>query len=325
MTERGWGESGKNRRKALCHRHRRLPTWVGNRGKSGPCHMVVASPGQEGRHDPADPPADRPADTGGSHRLPSQPPWPDQGRRSRCHDLAVQRRGAGERAVVAHLQGTRPHARRAAARRRGIRHAGGDPLGRSGAGRCAGVRSRQPDGGRAGETVRLQQRLSRPLSVAVRRQGWRPLPAGGQPRVRQSAADVRRAEERARKDPRTGRGRDGGGRRLGGRDRPRRRNVEGRPRQQVQPPPLGQHADGSLRSRGGPRSAEDVGRSGRAQGAGHAQQLRRRQHAVGHVADLRGELQRLLRRRYGQARSEGGEALRPRPFRLWLGAPRRAF
>ena len=36
------------------------------------------------------------------------------------------------------------------------------------------------------------------------------------------------------------------------------------------------------------------------QGAGHAQQLRRRHHAVGHLAHLRGELRRLLRRRSRQ-------------------------
>ena len=62
------------------------------------------------------------------------------------------------------------------------------------------------------------------------------------------------------------------------------------------------HADTPMEITGpaaGHERAEDQGRSDRPPRPRHAQQLRRRHHAVGHVAHLRGELQRLL---LGQAR-----------------------
>ena len=99
-----------------------------------------------------------------------------------------------------------------------------------------------------------------------------------------------------------GRGRDGRARRLGRRDRARRRHLEGRRRQQVCPPHLGQHADATS---SGPAAGHDKLKTSAdptgTQGARHVQQLRRRQDAVGHLADLRGELQRLLRRRRREA------------------------
>ena len=66
-----------------------------------------------------------------------------------------------------------------------------------------------------------------------------------------------------------------------------------------------------VRPGGRPRQAQDLGRSDRPQGARHAEQLRRRLDAVGHLADGRGELQRLLRRRCREdARCQGLQALR---------------
>ena len=59
------------------------------------------------------------------------------------------------------------------------------------------------------------------------------------------------------------------------------------------------HADGDHRPGRRSRAPEDQGRSDRPPRARHAQQLRRRHHAVGHLAHLRGELPRLL---LGQAR-----------------------
>ena len=59
------------------------------------------------------------------------------------------------------------------------------------------------------------------------------------------------------------------------------------------------HADGDYRPGRRPRAAADQGRSDRPPRARHGQQLRRRRHAVGHLAHLRGELPRLF---LGQAR-----------------------
>ena len=59
------------------------------------------------------------------------------------------------------------------------------------------------------------------------------------------------------------------------------------------------HADGDHRPGRRPRAHADHGRSDRPPRARHAQQLRRRHDAVGHVAHLRGELPRLF---LGQAR-----------------------
>ena len=58
-------------------------------------------------------------------------------------------------------------------------------------------------------------------------------------------------------------------------------------------------ADGDHRPGRRPRPAEDQGRSERPPRARHGQQLRRRRHALGDVAQLRGEFPRLL---LGQAR-----------------------
>ena len=107
------------------------------------------------------------------------------------------------------------------------------------------------------------------------------------------------------------------------------------PDSQIHPPHHRRHADGDHRPGRRPRPHEDHGRSDRPPRARHAQQLRRRHHALGHLADLRGELQRLL---LGQGRrrpSRGRElqALRrarqlvrlgqvPRPLRRHQGAER---
>ena len=152
-------------------------------------------------HDP-----EQPADA----RRPDRPsPQSPRSVARRCRAgrrLALRRRGAGGGAVDTPLQGACPRLRPAAARRRRLRHAGADPLGRSGGGRGAGLRSGQPDGRRAGEAVRLQQRLSRPSSAAARQPDLRPLPAGGEPRVHQHRTDVsqpRDATARARPKPRS--------------------------------------------------------------------------------------------------------------------------
>ena len=63
-----------------------------------------------------------------------------------------------------------------------------------------------------------------------------------------------------------------------------------------------QHADARSPARPPATTALKTTRRSRpARGARHAQQLRRRHDAVGHRADLRGELQQLLRRRRGRA------------------------
>ena len=258
--------------------------------------------------------------------------WPfGRGRGRSLQPAPAAGGGAGDRAVLAHLQGARAHARRPAACRRGLRHAGGDPLGRSRRRRRAGLRSGQSHGRRPGKAVRLQQRLSRPLCAAGRQPQRRPLPAGRQPRVRQLQPDVRRSRQRARHQPQDiegpGRRRDGGPRRRRDRDRAPGRRLEGGGGQQVRAPHHRQHADRHFRAGRRARAAQDVGRSGGPQGAGHLRQLRRRRHAVGHLAHLRGEFRRLLRRRGREAAAAGdAQALRHRPRRrLRLVAPRRSL
>ena len=74
-----------------------------------------------------------------------------------------------------------------------------------------------------------------------------------------------------------------------------RRQVGGRRRQPLQPPHHGRRPRcASPGPAAGHALHADQGRSDRHARARHAQQLRRRHDAVGHVADLRGELQRLL-------------------------------
>ena len=75
---------------------------------------------------------------------------------------------------------------------------------------------------------------------------------------------------------------------------------------EVQPPHHRRDTDGDHRSGRRPRPHEDLRRSHRPQGARHDQQLRRRRDALGHLAQLRGELQRLF---LGQARRRSS----PRP------------
>ena len=86
---------------------------------------------------------------------------------------------------------------------------------------------------------------------------------------------------------------------------PARPALEGRRRQPLRPPHRRQHADAHRRASGGRRQDEDLGRPLRHQGAGHVQQLRRRRDAVGHLADLRGELLLLLLGRRRQASRPG--------------------
>ena len=69
------------------------------------------------------------------------------------------------------------------------------------------------------------------------------------------------------------------------------------------------------RPRRRPRAAEDQGRPDRHARARHAEQLRRRQHALGHLPHGRGELQRLLRpagRKDGKPTTHQGSAARSR-------------
>ena len=71
--------------------------------------------------------------------------------------------------------------------------------------------------------------------------------------------------------------------------------------------------------------AEDLGRSHRHQGHRHAQQLRRRRHALGHLAVGRGELPRLLlgRARRRPSRGRGATSATACPATRTTGAPLR--
>ncbi len=73
------------------------------------------------------------------------------------------------------------------------------------------------------------------------------------------------------------------------------RRLGHRARQSLQPAHRQQHADDARRPRRRSRPLEDRGRPDRYQGVRHAQQLRLGPDALGHVSDLRRELQRLLR------------------------------
>ena len=63
---------------------------------------------------------------------------------------------------------------------------------------------------------------------------------------------------------------------------------------EIRPPHRCVDADGDHRSSGRSRAPADERRSNRQARARHAEQLRRRRHAVGHLAHLRRELPRLL-------------------------------
>ena len=76
-------------------------------------------------------------------------------------------------------------------------------------------------------------------------------------------------------------------------------------RQHVQSSDHGLDRNDGRRAGRRPRPAEDHGRSHGRSAAGHAQQLRRRPDALGHLSDGRGKLQRLL-----LDRPEGGDGKR---------------
>ena len=88
--------------------------------------------------------------------------------------------------------------------------------------------------------------------------------------------------------------RDGGARRRGDRGQARQRQVARRAELEICAPHRRQHADGHHRSRRRPCAPADQGRPDRQARARHAQQLRRRHYAVGHLAHLRGKHPRLL-------------------------------
>ena len=176
------------------------------------------------------------------------------------------------------------------------------------------------DGRRAGEAVRLQQRLSRPASAAGRQPQRRPLPDGRQPRIHQHRPDVRRPRQRPRRDAegRQGAGRDRDGGASAARwSRSRARAAAGRScrtastraaspptrRCEISGPAAGHD---KLKTSADPTGTQVLGTFNNCAGG---------EHAVGHVADLRGELQLLLRRRCGAsiADAEARQALRHRP------------
>ena len=157
---------------------------------------------------------------------------------------------------------------------------------------------------RAAPAVRLQLRLHRLFPDAGRRQSVASRPPRRQPRIHQRGADVPRPAAAGRQE-RDVRRHDGGARRhrngrawrRGDRDPPRERQMAGRrairnTRRRID----ADDADGHHRPGRGPCAAADLRRSERPPRARHGQQLRRRRDAVGHLADLRGELPRLLQR-----------------------------
>ena len=103
----------------------------------------------------------------------------------------------------------------------------------------------------------------------------------------------------------------GGARRHHRGDRPQRRPLGGGAALELRPAPDGLHAHALRGSGRGPPAAADEHGSRRPQPARHAQQLRDGRDALGHVPDLRGELQPVLRPRPGERRADG----RPAPLR----------
>ena len=174
------------------------------------------------------------------------------------------------------------------------------PLGRPAVLVDAGARLRPPDRRGAGRPVRLQQRLPR----HHRRSERQDRRARQQPRVREPEHHVPR-DDRSRRAPAPRRHLQGGPGHVGRRTAaPQgRRAVVVRRRRHAQSPHHGRDGVRAHGPRGRLRPREDRRRPRGALGQGHAGQLRRRHHAVGHGAVGRGELQRLLRlgRRHGRA------------------------
>ena len=182
--------------------------------------------------------------------------------------LALLATEHGERARSEHhalvqLQGSALWRRRQALRRRRLRCRYPHQMGRSGLAWSACLRSQQADEGRAGEAVRLQQRLSRLLPASRRAQSIRARPALRQSRVHQRRADVprprpagcasRQHDAVLQDDQGNRRGRNDGARRLGAGGEKDRRQMGGRGQLEIRAPHHRRDRDAHLRSCGGSR------------------------------------------------------------------------
>ena len=180
-------------------------------------------------------------------------------------------------------------------------------LGRPGGQGRPGVRRTEPDAGGRREAVRLQLRLRRG-APDEQDHGT----ARREPRVHRRAADVpdrplRLGDHEADRDgqPRHVRGGDPPPLRL-------HRRLEARAglEDALQPPDHRVDPVPRRRPRRGRPAPEDHRRPDREAGPGHAEQLRRRHHALGHRAQRRGELQPVLRQ-VRRARRPLHRVLRP--------------
>ncbi|MCY1231197.1 hypothetical protein D9M72_436360 [compost metagenome] len=192
--------------------------------------------------------------------------------------------------TAVHRDPVRCSGRGQADRARRVHLAAGDPLGRPHLQHCSGLRPEQPDGRRPGTAVRLQQRLLGHPGDS--RQQGPPRRAVREPRVHQREHHVP-GHHAGRGGPRCG---PGGTRpvRGGAGAEEQEQAVELRQGRGTQPPLPEQH--GLRTHRAGCRilAGEDHRRPVRPRHQGHAGQLRRRHHPVGHHPLRRRELQRLL-------------------------------
>ena len=205
-------------------------------------------------------------------------------------DARTRRGDPGRQRRQARLRPDRPRARERRRRRRSrrVRVAVDHPLGRPALLGRRRVRPAEPERREAGPPVRVQQRLPRHHRRAERHAGR----ARRELRVHQRVDHVPARARRGRAQPHRDR-----------RARHRRRRadpLEEGPalelRRRRTPQPARHHGDAVHlhRARRRLRPAEDRRGPDRHDGARHAQQLRRRHHAVGHRALGRGELQRIL-------------------------------
>ena len=310
-------------------------------------------PQLEGDVDPDDlssnPSTARPfAEIAEARRLPSRCPGRRHGRRGGVPDHQRRRCTAGAGRTGERLRRQRATAARVPADRaqlggrgRGaprVHRATVHPVGDSAARLLPGVPAGHPERGRpdrqhrcpAGRADRHAPRRHDVLPARARRQGQQARAARPQPRVHRRVLpaqghlhgglpghDPRRRAEVAER-PRD----------LGGRDRTGPLGHLEAAALAPEPAHHGLHADGVLGPGGRPPAAAHRGRPVRSPAPRHAQQLRQRRDPVGHLPDLRGELQPLLPRA-GRREPHRGEhcaagPLRRRSGRLPLGRVRRA-